>query len=307
MDRKSRTSRSANLDDTNEEVNLWKQICIALAKLEHVQKDTANVVTGINNIHTAVNMEQASPNTGIPTVVGNKLMEFYRGGIDLSNNESKIIHDIIEKVSVLIALRDASEYNHGELVYQIIFAKFMRIKVELVIDGKRKKRKAENGDDFSSIAASGTLSVSSKRSKTHQHILTHGTSVAARQPKQKDKNEEWILAVVISYNHDKNRYEVEDVDQDDFGQKQRYMLQPRNVIPIPNVDEAKGLTEINMGQDVLALYPGTTCFYRAKVAAPPSKNKDMSYGGNYKVQFEDDNNEYKYVMPGHVLEVPKVK
>lgn len=106
------------------------------------------------------------------------------------------------------------------------------------------------------------------------------------------------------------------------------MLQPRNVIPIPNVDEAKGLTEINTGQDVLALYPGTTCFYRAKVAAPPSKvslvnhvnrwidiyqvylftkNKDISYGGNYKVQFEDDNNEYKYVMPGHVLEVPKVK
>ncbi|KAF1803001.1 SGF29 tudor-like domain-containing protein [Mucor lusitanicus] len=283
MDRKSRTSRSANLDDTNEEVNLWKQICIALAKLEHVQKDTANVVTGINNIHTAVNMEQ-----GIPTVVGNKLMDFYRGGIDLSNSESKIIHDIIEKVSVLIALRDASEYNH-------------------VIDGKRKKRKAENGDDSSSSAASGTLSVSSKRSKTHQHILTHGTSVAARQPKQKDKNEEWILAVVISYNHDKNRYEVEDVDQDEFGQKQRYMLQPRNVIPIPNVDEAKGLTEINTGQDVLALYPGTTCFYRAKVAAPPSKNKDISYGGNYKVQFEDDNNEYKYVMPGHVLEVPKVK
>ncbi|KAL7308210.1 hypothetical protein PS15m_012092 [Mucor circinelloides] len=284
MDRKSRTSRSANLDDTNEEVNLWKQICIALAKLEHVQKDTANVVTGINNIHTAVNMEQ-----GIPTVVGNKLMDFYRGGIDLSNSESKIIHDIIEKVSVLIALRDASEYNH-------------------VIDGKRKKRKADNGDDSSSSATSGaTPSVSSKRSKTHQHILTHGTSVAARQPKQKDKNEEWILAVVISYNHDKNRYEVEDVDQDEFGQKQRYMLQPRNVIPIPNVDEAKGLTEINTGQDVLALYPGTTCFYRAKVAAPPSKNKDMSYGGNYKVQFEDDNNEYKYVMPGHVLEVPKVK
>ncbi|CAO3616391.1 unnamed protein product [Mucor fragilis] len=283
MDRKSRTSRSANLDDTNEEVNLWKQICVALAKLEHVQKDTANVVSGINNIHTAVNMEQ-----GIPTTVGNKLMDFYRGGIDLSNSESKIIHDIIEKVSVLIALRDASEYNH-------------------VIDGKRKKRKAENGDDSSSSAASGTLSVSSKRSKTHQHILSHGTSVAARQPKQKDKNEEWILAVVISYNHDKNRYEVEDVDQDEFGQKQRYMLQPRNVIPIPNVDEAKGLTEINTGQDVLALYPGTTCFYRAKVAAPPSKNKDMSYGGNYKVQFEDDNNEYKYVMPGHVLEVPKVK
>ncbi|KAI8638770.1 SGF29 tudor-like domain-containing protein [Parasitella parasitica] len=277
MDRKSRTSRSANLDDTNEEVNLWKQICVALAKLEHVQKDAAGVVTGINQIHAAVNMEQ-----GIPTVISNKLIDFYRGGIDLSNSESKIIHDIIEKVSVLIALRDASEYNH-------------------VIDGKRKKRKAD--DDSSPL---GNSTVSSKKSKAH-HILTHGTSVAAKQPKQKDKNEEWILAVVISYHSDKNRYEVEDVDQDEFGQKQRYMLQPRNVIPIPNVDEAKGLSEISTGQDVLALYPGTTCFYRAKVAAPPSKNKDHGYSGNYKVQFEDDNNEYKYVMPGHVLEVPKNK
>jgi hypothetical protein len=64
MDRKSRTSRSANLDDTNEEVSLWKQICVALAKLEHVQKDTANVVTGINHIHTAVNMEQGTQKQG---------------------------------------------------------------------------------------------------------------------------------------------------------------------------------------------------------------------------------------------------
>lgn len=68
MDRKSRTSRSANLDDTNEEVNLWKQICVALAKLEHVQKDTANVVSGINNIHTAVNMEQGEYSHSICSV-----------------------------------------------------------------------------------------------------------------------------------------------------------------------------------------------------------------------------------------------
>lgn len=58
MDRKSRTSRSATLDDTNEEVNLWKQICNALAKLEDIQKDTSNIVTNINNIHTAVNFDE---------------------------------------------------------------------------------------------------------------------------------------------------------------------------------------------------------------------------------------------------------
>lgn len=57
----------------------------------------------------------------------------------------------------------------------------------------------------------------------------------------------------------------------------RYMLQPRNVIPIPDADEAKGLAELNPGLDVLALYPGTTCFYRAKVIASPSKVSNCTY------------------------------
>lgn len=49
------------------------------------------------------------------------------------------------------------------------------------------------------------------------------------------------------------------------------MLQPRNVIRIPDADEAKSHAELNPGQDVLALYPGTTCFYRAKIVSTPTK------------------------------------
>jgi conjugal transfer/entry exclusion protein len=60
MDRKSRTSRSATLDDTNEEVSLWKQICNSLAKLEGIQKDAGNIVTNINSIHGAVNFDEGS-------------------------------------------------------------------------------------------------------------------------------------------------------------------------------------------------------------------------------------------------------
>ncbi|KAI8971915.1 SGF29 tudor-like domain-containing protein [Mycotypha africana] len=212
MDRKSRTSRSATLEETNEEVSLWKQICNSLSKLENVQENITTIVTSINHLHTTVNTED-----GVPPRIGDKLTEYYKGGIDLTQHEAKTINDIIEKLSVLIALRDASEYSYG------------------------------NG------------------------VLAFGTSVAAKQPKQKDKNEEWILAVVLNYNNEKNKYEVEDVDQDEFGQKQRYLLQPRNVIPIPSAEEAKSMLEFNSGQDVLALYPGTTCFYRAKVIASPSK------------------------------------
>ncbi|CAO3675417.1 unnamed protein product [Rhizopus stolonifer] len=208
--------------------------------------------------------------------INKRLMEYYRGGIDLSHNEAKIIHDIIEKVSVLIALRDASEYNH-------------------VIDQKRKKRRADQEE----------LAAQLQKKPKMLDILMPGTSVAAKQPPQKDKDEEWILAVVIYYNIDKNKYEVEDVDQDEFGKRQRYMLQPRNVIPIPNVNEVMALAELGTGEDVLALYPGTTCFYKAKVVAPPSKNKEGAFENSYTVQFEDDNNEYKHVMSTHVLELSR--
>lgn len=106
----------------------------------------------------------------------------------------------------------------------------------LVIDPKRKKRKSEQEEGSSS---SNSVQLS-KKTKTwvvcylqennrlicmysnNNGILSHGTSVAARQPKQKDKNEEWILAVVLQYHSDKNKYQVEDVDQDDFGEKQYY-------------------------------------------------------------------------------------
>lgn len=49
------------------------------------------------------------------------------------------------------------------------------------------------------------LSSTSTTSGSNNGILSHGTSVAARQPKQKDKNEEWILAVVLNYHTEKNK------------------------------------------------------------------------------------------------------
>jgi len=115
------------------------------------------------------------------------------------------------------------------------------------------------------------------------------------------------LAVVISYNADKNKYHVEDVDQDETGTRQKYMVPPKNVIPIPSVAEVRQLPEIPAHTDVLALYPGTTCFYNAIVITPPSKNKDASTQGCYKVQFEDDNDETKVVTAIHVLEKMKSK
>ncbi|KAG1441836.1 hypothetical protein G6F56_011313 [Rhizopus delemar] len=148
---------------------------------------------------------------------------------------------------------------------------------------KRKKRKLEITD--------------SRLNGNTNAIFTKGTTVAAKQP---DKNDEWILAVVVQYYPDRNKYQVEDVDED--GGKQYYMLSPKYVIPVPTPKEAELAQEIPVHKDVLALYPGTTCFYKATVISSPNKNKDIK---NYRVQFEDDNNEVKHVAPEHVLEMPK--
>ncbi|SAL98106.1 hypothetical protein [Absidia glauca] len=300
MDRKSRTSRSASLEETNEELSLWKEICTSLMKLEGIQHEAGQVITNINKVHTSGSLENGGIANGLQ-----RLKDCYKSGITLSSSEIKqvnpsppsststtrlillfvnrTIKDIIEKVSVLIALRDASEYS--------------------VIDGKRKKRRHEP-DDRSSVNASSTpaVPIPSKKIKTN-HTLPVGTLVAARQPTQKDaRNDEWILARVLQFHPDKNKYHVEDVDRDDFGETQHYMLLPRQLIPIPDRNDHR--PEYPTGRHVLALYPGTTCFYKAIVVVPPSKNKDVV--GTYKVQFEDDNNEIKYANPEHVLETPKI-
>lgn len=49
------------------------------------------------------------------------------------------------------------------------------------------------------------------------------------------------------------------------------MLSPKYVIPVPTPKEAEMAPEIPAHQEVLALYPSTTCFYRAVVISPPSK------------------------------------
>ncbi|KAI8086446.1 SGF29 tudor-like domain-containing protein [Halteromyces radiatus] len=272
MDRKSRTSRSATLENSNEELNLWKQICSSLVELEHIQQKTETVVKNLNDMRSSL-----QPDQDITPTLLHRLKDHYRGGIELSSDEVKIITDVIEKLTVLTALREASETRAEQ---------------------KRKKRKSEVEE---------LKSVSPKKAKGSSDIYSPGTSVAARQPKQKDKNEEWILAIVLSFHADKNKYQVEDVEQDEYGQKQKYMLPPRSVIAVPENGDIKSIPEISPGEDVLALYPGTTCFYRAVVAHPPSSKDNNSGPSNYKVRFEDDNNEIKTVRKEHVLQIPKGK
>ncbi|KAJ3093791.1 hypothetical protein HDU96_002026 [Phlyctochytrium bullatum] len=99
-------------------------------------------------------------------------------------------------------------------------------------------------------------------------------------------------------------YEVEDAEDDEEnpGTRKRYVFPAKLVIPIPAKPHQP---EFPVGHIVLALYPNSSCFYKAIVVKPPSKNEDEDAPGMYVVKFDDDNNHERYIDPINVLDMPK--
>ncbi|KAG9350011.1 hypothetical protein JZ751_026364 [Albula glossodonta] len=100
------------------------------------------------------------------------------------------------------------------------------------------------------------------------YVAKPGDKVAARV-KAVDGDEQWILAEVVSYSHSTNKYEVDDIDE-----------------------EGKDKDQL-----VLALYPQTTCFYRALIHTPPHRPQD-----DYSVLFEDTSYADGYSPPLNVAQ-----
>ncbi|XP_014813388.1 PREDICTED: SAGA-associated factor 29 homolog [Calidris pugnax] len=90
------------------------------------------------------------------------------------------------------------------------------------------------------------------------YVARPGDKVAARV-KALEGDEQWILAEVVSYSHAANK---------------RHTLSRRRIIPLPQwKTNPETDPEALFGKDqlVLALYPQTTCFYRALIHAPPHR------------------------------------
>ncbi|XP_023226680.1 SAGA-associated factor 29-like [Centruroides sculpturatus] len=123
------------------------------------------------------------------------------------------------------------------------------------------------------------------------YIAKVGDMVAALV-KAPDGDENWILAEVIQYNHNTNKYEVDDIDEE---QKERHFLSRRRVVPLPLMranPETDPEALFSKGTLVMALYPQTTCFYRAVIHEPPKGAQE-----EYQVLFEDSSYADGYSPP----------
>lgn len=103
---------------------------------------------------------------------------------------------------------------------------------------------------------------------------------AEEQPTGDESN--WILAEVVRFNHSINKYEIDDIDEE---QKERHLLSRRRVVPLPLMranPETNPEAIFEKGALVLALYPQTTCFYRGVIGKSPETGHE-----DYLVLFED--------------------
>ncbi|KAF7314268.1 Saga complex component [Mycena kentingensis (nom. inval.)] len=130
-----------------------------------------------------------------------------------------------------------------------------------------------------------------------------------------ETGENWILAVVVKSMGDKYRYEVQDPEPQEDGQPGLcYYTNLKAIIPLPDpnapdrsLSHVSSYPEFAVGATVMALYPDTSCFYRAEVLSNPKMQKGAQAGKYlYKLKFDDDEDQEHAVLAEWVVEWPGV-
>ncbi|TPX37838.1 hypothetical protein SeMB42_g05740 [Synchytrium endobioticum] len=263
-----------------DEADLWADICRGLYALDSLRTAADQNIIKINKAHQKLT---AHPIDALTSKNASKLLEIYKEAEHQAVLEKKKAHSLVEQLSQLLALREAAETS----------------------ESRKLKRKP---DDLKGKPTGPVV----KKLKSHADATTPNPTAYAGDSSPGDKvavkpqgYDSWILAELIQWHPDKSRWELEDVEADDDNEvKKRYFFHPKRFIPIPKDVSKK--PEFLIGQQVLALYPTTSCFYSATVMVPPSRNKDGTFAGTYVLKFEDDEGYERFVDPTMVLEVPKI-
>jgi len=126
-----------------------------------------------------------------------------------------------------------------------------------------------------------------------------GDMVAALVKVAEGDGDNWILAEVVSFTQATNKYEVDDILEEQ-NQKKRHILSKKYVVPLPLMranSETDPSALFPQGTVVMALYPQTTCFYKAIVNKLPQTHMD-----EYEVLFEDFSYANGYSPPLYVAQ-----
>ncbi|KAL9932015.1 hypothetical protein V8E36_009076 [Tilletia maclaganii] len=164
----------------------------------------------------------------------------------------------------------------------------------------------------------------------HQLPLRKGRKVAFRQPTKRnpgpggqqpivtenEDGETWIMATVEEcINNDRNRYVVRDLEDEGQTVAATWNTTLKAIVPLPESVPTLPPHDYAPGSQVMALYPDTTCFYKATIVsggpgvhkltpAKASKKENELLNAPYKLIFEDDGDDIKTVAAFLVVERP---
>jgi len=324
---------------SSEEVECWNHAAESLTALsnKYSSPQTLETIERVNRLISVWPQDDTIPAEGFDEVrrIYKKLSPGIRDIQSAADEEIKGLDDAIERVGVLIALRKAP-------VDQVPQEKRSKRPRAFSPSGTPTPvPPGAPGRNNVSITLPARGSVgpspaipfsrdpkSRKDAFAKQLPLQEGRKVAFHPPPGKTGNSAadndentWILALVTKcINADKNRYEVQDAEPQEDGQPGLvYNTTLRSIIPLPDPNAPPGspshvgaYQEFAAGATVMALYPDTSCFYRAEVTITPKEPNprgvpSSKYMPTYKLKFEDDDNQEHTVAAQYVVEWPDNK
>jgi SAGA-associated factor 29 len=233
---------------------------------EHTKSVTT--IAAINKIH-----EKARQDEKITQTNKQKLKTLYNNAISEAETEEDLIRKTLEKIYEIRSIKNerriqAKQAGNKEAIRRGALMKMLQTSAQTLPLWIGKP-----GQDPPPLCGAIPSEFS--------YVAKVGDMVAAlvRSPEGDDN---WILAEVVSYNSSLSKYEVDDIDEES---KEHLTLSRRRVVPLPVLranPETDPQALFPKDTVVMALYPQTTCFYKAVVNAPPQTHND-----EYEILFED--------------------
>lgn len=217
--------------------------------------------------------EKVTPEDKVSPYYQQKLKNLYNAAIGDSQQEEEILRKALGKINEIRAIRNerriqARNAGNKETIRRGALMK-MLLSTAQTLPLYVGKTPGAKPPPCGAIPAEPT------------YIAKMGDMVAALV-KGSEEEENWILAEVVQFNPTTNKYEVDDIDEE---QKDRHTLSRRRVVPLPLMranPETDPHALFPKGSIVMALYPQTTCFYKAVVNQLPTTATE-----EYEVLFED--------------------
>jgi SAGA-associated factor 29 len=258
---------------------MYRELHDLMKEVNEARSSSEELFTNINKVHDKVRQENKLTQSH-----KGKLQRLYVDALEQSKEEATLVGKTLDKISAIRAeilenekkarLQGAGPRNIEDM--QQRKAKGMPKGVLMnIIQQKARDIPVWTGSSSDSPPPlCGCVPAEEKyKAKPDNHVAAHVTT--------KDGEDQWILAVVVIYNSHHHKYTVYDIDDKHC----RYQVNRRRVIPLPlyKADPKKHQSALfKKGQNVLALYPQTTCFYKAQIHELPS-----DVGTEYSVLFED--------------------